>query len=177
MQSRIAGLTWRQEYSIGKAFYRARSNVPQAKRQSAFRAYIANPIDGAQPVSVVDALARLKRGELLSASSTARLLDIMSHTRTGPQRLKGGLSQGWLLAHKTGTGQQLGAVQTGYNDIGVLTSPSGRSYAVAVMIRSTSAPVWSRMLVMQNVVRAVIAYDEAKPRSLLPAGSVTTARK
>lgn len=177
MQSRIAGLTWRQEYSIGNAFYRARNGVPPTKRQAAFDAYIANPVDGAQPVAIVQTLARLKRGELLSPGSTARLLEIMSHTRTGPKRLKGGLAVGWSLAHKTGTGQQLGSVQTGYNDIGVLTSPAGRAYSVAVMIRRTSAPIWSRMLVMQNVVRAVIAYDAAKPQELLPSGAMTTARK
>lgn len=177
MQSRIAGLTWRQDYSVGNAFYRARSNVPLVHRRAAFDAYIANPVDGAQPVAVVNTLARLQRGELLSPTSTARLLEIMSHTRTGPKRLKGGLSMGWSLAHKTGTGQQLGGFQTGYNDIGLLTSPAGRSYAVAVMIRRTSAPIWSRMLVMQNVVRAVIAYDAAKPQELLPAGNVTAARK
>lgn len=177
MQSRIAALTWRPEYSGGNAFYRARSNVPLVRRQAAFDAYIANPVDGARPVAIVDALSRLQRGELLSPASTARLLEIMSHTRTGPKRLKGGLAQGWSLAHKTGTGQQLGAFQTGYNDIGIVTSPSGRSYAVAVMIRRTSAPIWSRMLVMQNVVRAVIAYDAVKPQRLLPGETVTAARK
>ncbi|MDE8654693.1 serine hydrolase [Novosphingobium album (ex Liu et al. 2023)] len=177
MQSRIAALTWRPEYSRGNAFYQARSNVPLTRRQAAFDAYIANPVDGARPVAIVGALSRLQRGELLSPTSTARLLEIMSHSRTGPKRLKGGLSEGWSLAHKTGTGQQLGAVQTGYNDIGIMTSPSGRTYAVAVMIRRTSAPIWSRMLVMQNVVQAVIDYDAMKPQRLLPGESVTAARK
>lgn len=177
MQSRIAALTWRPEYSSGNAFYQARSKVPMPRRRAAFDAYIANPVDGARPVAIVDALSRLQRGELLSPALTARLLEIMSHTRTGPKRLKGGLSEGWSLAHKTGTGQQLGAVQTGYNDIGIVTSPDGRSYAVAVMIRRTSAPIWSRMLVMQNVVRAVIGYDAIKPQRLLPGETVTAARK
>lgn len=177
MQSGIAGLAWRQEYSVGRAFYQARNDVPLTRRRAAFDAYVADPVDGAQPVAIVNTLSRLKRGELLSPASTARLLEIMSHTRTGPKRLKGGLSSGWALAHKTGTGQQLGAVQTGYNDIGIITSPDGRSYAVAVMIRRTSAPIWSRMLVMQNVVRAIIAYDELKPQPLLPVGGgMTTAR-
>ena len=66
------------------------------------------PIDGAAPSAIVGALARLKRGELLSPASTARLLDIMSHTHTGANRLKGGLAPGWVLNHKTGTGQELG---------------------------------------------------------------------
>jgi len=177
MQSRIAGLTWRQEYSIGNAFFRARANVPLGQRRAAFDAYVADPVDGAQPVAIVSTLARLQRGELLSADSTERLLETMSHTRTGPKRLKGGLSTGWSLAHKTGTGPQVGAMQTGYNDVGILTSPNGRSYTVAVMIRRTSVPIWERMVVMQNVVRAVIEYDSKIGGRLLPPGSTTTARK
>ena len=54
------------------------------------------------------ALARLKRGELLSPASTQRLLYIMGNTQTGPNRLKGGLEPGWTLSHKTGTGQEFG---------------------------------------------------------------------
>jgi beta-lactamase class A len=176
MQSRLAGLTWRQEYASGNAFYQARGKVPLAQRRAAFDDYVANPVDGALPTAIVGALARLQRGELLSAVSSRRLLDTMSHTRTGPLRLKGGLSPGWTLAHKTGTGQQIGGMQTGYNDIGIITSPAGRSYAVAVMIRRTSAPIPARMAVMQNVVRAVIAFDATKSRLPLD-GGVTTARK
>ena len=67
-------------------------------------------------------LATSKRGELLSPASTARLLSIMGNTKTGRNRLKGGLKPGWTLSHKTGTGQTLGPVQAGYNDIGVLTA-------------------------------------------------------
>jgi beta-lactamase class A len=84
----------------------------------------------------------------------------MGNTRTGAQRLKGGLSAGWKLAHKTGTGQVLGGEQAGYNDIGIVTGPDGRSYAVAVMIRRTSAPLAHRMAAMQNTVRAVISFDQ-----------------
>ena len=111
--------------------------------------------------AIVDALARLKRGELLSPESTARLLRIMGNTKTGPNRLKGGLSAGWSLSHKTGTGQVLGPVQAGYNDIGVLTAPDGRSYSVAVMIKRTSTPLPTRMTLMNNVVKAVIEQHNA----------------
>ena len=159
MQSRLAGLEWRPEYSIGRAFYTARAGVPLSVRRTAFDSYVADPVDGATPIGIVDALARLQRGELLSRSSTSRLLSIMSQTRTGRQRLTGGLAPGWRIAHKTGTGQVLGSVQTGYNDIGILTAPDGTHYSVAVMIRRTSAPIASRMALMQNTVRAVIDYQ------------------
>ena len=161
LQSRIAGLTWRQSYSVGDAFFKAREALPLTLRQKAFNGYIADPYDGASPFALVRVLARLKRGELLSPASTARLLTIMGDTTTGKNRLGGGLKPGWTLAHKTGTGQELGGVQAGYNDVGLLTAPDGSSYAVAVMIGRTSTPLPVRMTLMNKVVRAVIAQHEA----------------
>jgi len=160
LQSQIAGIEWKQSYAYNGGFYKARAAVPAAQRRAAFERYIANPMDGATPNGIVDALGRLKRGELLSAASTRKLLSTMGNTKTGAQRLKGGLSAGWSLSHKTGTGQVLGGEQAGYNDIGILTGPDGRSYAVAVMIRRTSAPLGHRMAAMQNIVRAVISFDQ-----------------
>src|SRR5438309_1463858 len=160
LQSKIAGLSWDPTYSIGHAFFEARDALPAEARKAAFDRYVANPYDGAAPSAIVGALARLKRGELLSPRSTQHLLDIMSHTVTGANRLKGGLAPGWVLNHKTGTGQVLGDAQAGYNDIGILTAPDGRSYAVAVMIRLTSVPLPVRMELMNNVVRAVIAQHD-----------------
>ena len=158
MQARIAGMEWRPSM-VGSGFYRARSSLPMDVRRSALEDYLGDPMDGATPIALVDALTRLQKGELLSPAMTHRILSSMSNTRTGPRRLKGGLAPGWKLAHKTGTGQVLGGTSTGYNDIGIVTSPDGRSYAVAVMIRRTSAPIPQRMSMMQNVVRAVIDYD------------------
>ena len=160
MQSKVAGLTWSQGYSVNGNFFEARDKVPIKTRSAAFSRYIADPYDGAAPSAIVNALAALKRGELLSPSSTAHLLDVMSHTHTGPQRLKGGLETGWTLNHKTGTGQELGGVQTGYNDIGILTAPDGRSYSVAVMIKKTSTPLPVRMAMMSSITRAVIEQHE-----------------
>ena len=162
LQSKIAGLTWTPSYSIGRAFYDARNALPMSVRRAAFNRYIEDPYDGASANGIVDALARLKRGELLSPQSTARLLRIMSQTHTGPNRLKGGLKGGWSLSHKTGTGQVLGSVQAGYNDIGILTAPDGRSYSVAVMIKKTSTPLPVRMKLMNNVVDSVINQHDMR---------------
>lgn len=161
LQSRIAGLSWSQSYSLGNAFTRARDALPLSLRRSLFERYVEDPYDGAAPAAIVATLARLKKGELLSPGATARLLTIMSDTRTGKNRLRGGVKPGWTLAHKTGTGQILAGVQAGYNDIGLLTAPDGRSYAVAVMIKRTAAPLPVRMALMNEVVRAVIAAHEA----------------
>lgn len=158
LQSRIAGLDWQQRYSAGNSFQVAREALPLSIRQQALQRYLADPEDGASPDAIVMALARLARGELLSPASTRLILDTMARTRSGPQRLRAGVPAGWQVAHKTGTGQVLGAVATGYNDIGILTAPDGTRYAVAVMMADTTASIPQRMALMQSVSRAVAQY-------------------
>lgn len=158
MQSAIAGLEWRQEYAIGQRFYAARSELPLTTRKAALDRYLADPIDGASPEAIVRALAKLAKGELLSPASTRLILGIMSRTSSGPNRLKAGVPAGWQFVHKTGTGQILPPVSTGYNDIGIMTAPDGTRYAVAVMMGSTTAPIPQRMAFMQFVSRTVATY-------------------
>jgi beta-lactamase class A len=160
LESNIAGLRWRPEYSFGQAFWEARARVDPSVRRAKLQAYLANPEDGASPLALADLLARLERGELLSPGSTRRLLDIMARTRTGPLRLPAGLGRGWRIAHKTGTGQDLGSLSTGNNDVGILTAPDGRVYTVAVMIASTRRPVPDRQRLMAAVARAVVAVHD-----------------
>ena len=158
MQSGIAGLEWRQEYAIGRRFYSARSEVPLATRKAALDRYLADPVDGASPEAIVRGLAKLAKGELLSPASTRLILGIMSRTSSGPNRLKAGVPAGWQFVHKTGTGQILPPVSTGYNDIGIMTAPDGTRYAVAVMMGSTTAPIPQRMAFMQFVSRTIATY-------------------
>lgn len=162
LQSATAGLDWRQDYSIGRNFYAARSKLPMAVRVKALDNYLANPPDGAAPNSIVQALVKLKQGDMLSPASTRLLLSIMEQAKTGPQRIKGGVPPGWSYLHKTGTGQDLPPRSTGYNDIGIMTAPDGTSYAVAVMIGSTTLPIPSRWELMQSVARAVAASHSAR---------------
>jgi beta-lactamase class A len=161
LESKVAGVDWKPQYSFGQAFWTARDAVPTRVRRRLLRAYLADPDDGASPLALVALLRRLKRGELLSAPSTARLLQIMASTTTGPLRLPAGLGPGWSIAHKTGTGQDLADLATGNNDVGLLTAPDGRAYAVAVMIASTRQPVPKRQALMSGVASALVAADAA----------------
>jgi beta-lactamase class A len=160
LEAKVAGLSWKPEYSFGQAFWTARGAVPMRVRAAKLEAYLSNPDDGATPIAIVDGLSRLKRGELLSPASTARFLDLLAASETGPLRLKAGLAPGWSIAHKTGTGQDLGELSTGYNDVGLLTAPDGRAYAVAVMIASTRRPIPDRQTLMASVARAVVAAHD-----------------
>ncbi|MWV29323.1 serine hydrolase [Aurantiacibacter rhizosphaerae] len=161
MQSAIAGLEWRDSYSYENNFFDARDKVPDAKRRLAFENYLADPVDGATPIGIARALARIERGEVLSEKRAEEFLTIMSNTSSGPRRLKGGRADGWVISHKTGTGQFWNGQQSGYNDVGVLFAPDSSAYAVAVMIGVTERPTIQRMDMMQSVTRAVIAFHEA----------------
>jgi len=161
------GLEWKPEYAFGNAFTRARARLPQTARIEAFERYVADPPDGAAPIAIAGALAKLKRYELLSKSSTDLLIGTMEMSKTGKQRMHGAVPGDWSFGHKTGTGQDLAGRTAGYNDVGLLMAPDGRSYAVAVMIGDTPKPIPQRQALMQAVVMAVIASHEGGAQSSL----------
>ena len=169
LESRVAAVHWKPEYSFGQTFWAARDKVPMPKRQKALQRYLDDPADGAEPRALVDALARLQRGALLGPAMTRRFLDILAMTNTGPARLPGGLGPGWRIAHKTGTGQDLGDLSTGYNDVGLITAPDGHVYAIAVTIASTKRPIPERQALMSGVSRAVVDLHDGAAAGLTPA--------
>jgi beta-lactamase class A len=166
LQSGIAGLSWQQRFSNGNAFAKARATVPIEQRRSALEAYAANPVDGAAPAAITAALARLVHGDLLSARSTTNLLALMERSKTGRARLKSALTPDWQLAHKTGTGQQLGSLVAGFNDVGLLIAPDGHRYAIAVMIARSERPIAVRQALIADVGRAVIDHWRSKQTAM-----------
>lgn len=164
LQSGTAGLSWTQNMAYGRGFEAARAALPMAVRQRALDAYLADPMDGASPVGIATALAKLKRGEMLSPASTSLLITTMSEAKTGPQRVKGGVPPTWHYCHKTGTGQELGGRATGFNDVGIMTAPDGSSYAIAVMIGETRVSIPERWALMQGVSRSIAQLHVPGPK-------------
>ena len=164
LQSAIAGLEWRPEYRKGNGFKEQRSRIPMEKRRAALDKYLASPLDGAAPGTIVLVLKRF--GERAADDPGAKLLKLMAGTYTGRSRLRSGLAPGWSLAHKTGTGQVLGSISTALNDVGVMKAPDGCRYQVAVMIAETRAGREVTNGLMQNVARAVVRHHrEIHPKA------------
>jgi beta-lactamase class A len=80
------------------------------------------------PRAMVALLAAIDRGGVLSPQSRAVLLDTMTRTSTGRNRIRAGLPEGTLLAHKTGT---LAGVT---DDVGIIRLPDGRHLAIAIFV-------------------------------------------
>lgn len=158
LQAMVAGVPWNDNLVVGDRFRYLRSQLPDEVRDQAMDRYVTNPYDGAQPVAIVQALARLKRGQLLSTANSAWMMDTMMANTTGHSRLRAGAPHDWEIGDKTGTGQDWGGASVGINDIALMTAPDGRTYAVAVMIQRTKQGLGARRAFMQSVSRAVVDY-------------------
>jgi beta-lactamase class A len=111
------------------------------------------------PATAVQLLERLVNSPPLSHSANEFLLQILTASLTGPNRLRAGLPQGTVLAHKTGTSGEHDGKAEATNDIGLITLPDGRRLAVAVFVTDARADEATRDSVIARIGRA--AYDEA----------------
>lgn len=144
-------------------FAAAVAAIPDTVKRGAVERYLTDPRDTTTPEGMVDLLAKLHARQLLSKQSTALLLQIMTASPTGQQRLKAGLPPGWTLAHKTGTGLNVVGIGTATNDVGIVTSPTGDSVAIAVLIAGSKAPMATREKLMADVASAVAQVRGKSP--------------
>ena len=132
--------------------------VPEPQRREAFQRFLSDPRDTATPDALVLLLRDVQEGRRLSPESRARLLDLMLKTRTGPARIRGDLPPGTPVAHRTGTGGDVGRRNACTNDIGIVTLPANHGHlAIAVLIRGSDSDLAARERAIAKIARA--AYD------------------
>ncbi len=111
----------------------------------------------ATPDAMVRLLCSLQQGRGLSVSSRRRLLDLMTGSTTGTDRIKGLLPAGTVVAHKTGASGTVNGLTRATNDVGLITLPDGRHLAVAVFVSDTRASDTVQARVIAKIARA--AWD------------------
>lgn len=79
-------------------------------------------------------LEKLYKEPILKKDSKALMIKILEETFTAPKRLKGELSKGTIVAHKTGTSATFSGKTAATNDIGVITLPNGQHIIVSVLV-------------------------------------------
>ena len=109
----------------------------------------------ATPEAAVALLRALHERRGLSESAQGLLLKFMAESNTGPKRLKGLLPAGTVVAHKTGTSATENGITAATNDIGIITLPNGRHWAIAVFVSDSAADEATREGVIAKVARAV----------------------
>ena len=139
-----------------KAWAAARDANPAAVQEAATTRYLADPRDTATLQGSLDFLTRLANGELLSAPSTRLLLRLMTDS-IGLDRLKDGIPDGAVLAHKTGTSATNLGLTPATNDIGIVTLPNGRRFAVAAFLSGSTATEEARNGLIADAARLAVS--------------------
>ncbi len=108
------------------------------------------------PESAVDALAAFYGKRMLSEASFAFLWKTMTETSTGPGRIRGKLPEGTVVAHKTGTsGTNARGVTAAVNDIGIVTLPDGRHFAIAVFVADSRESMATNEAIIADIAGLV----------------------
>lgn len=111
-----------------------------------------------KPVAMIKLLDTLYTGNVLKPASRDFLYKIMTETTTSPNRIKGLLPAGIVVAHKTGSsGTNDAGLAPGTNDVGIITLPNGKHFAIAIFITNSTADETTRDLVIAKIAKAV--YD------------------
>lgn len=153
----LPGFGW--DVVIDEPAYRAKLKaLPPAKRQEALATALRDKRDSATPDSSIAFLEGLAKGNWLRDPAHATFLDkVIAASKTGPARIRGGLPAGTKLAHKTGLGLTMDGVNHATNDIGIVTLPDGRRFAIAVYLAGSRADAKTRFGAHAAVARAAIA--------------------
>ena len=158
LQVEVAGMPPFQPAWINRrAWQLARDATPPETREAATARYLADPRDTATLPATLDFLCRLELGQVLTASSTRFLLRLMTDLATGQARLLAGLPAGASLAHKTGTAATDLGLTPATNDIGIVTLPNGRRFAVAAYLAGSTATETARERLIADAARLAVS--------------------
>lgn len=112
------------------------------------------------PNSAVELLKALNNGKILSSKSKAYVKKMLLETSTGPNRLRGLLPKGTVVAHKTGTSgtnKQTGEMAA-VNDIGIITLPNGNQFAIAVFVSKSKEKIETNEKIIAEIAKATYDY-------------------
>ena len=148
--------SFREAWKGEASFDAALATLPPDKRRTAMTAYLRDVRDTATPRSLLHFLMELDDHTLLSQASSALLLRIMTGPGPGGHRLKAGLPVGASWAHLAGDARTDLGLAPATNDLGLITLPDKRRYAVVVFLAGSPLDPAARDALIADVGRAVI---------------------
>ncbi len=111
------------------------------------------------PYSALDLLKRIQVQSHLSKINNDFLLTAMTETSTGEKKLKGELPEGTIVAHKTGaSGKSEKGITAASNDVGIVTLPDGRQFAIAVFVSDSLETEEENEKIISSMAKAVWDY-------------------
>ncbi|WP_292009202.1 CGA/CIA family class A beta-lactamase [Chryseobacterium sp.] len=109
--------------------------------------------------SITDVLKKFYKGKLLSKKSTDFLMNTMLGTTTGANKLVEQLPKNTPVAHKTGaSGKNKDGLTGAENDMGIVTLPNGKHYAIAVFVSNSMETEAVNCKIISDVSKVVWDY-------------------
>jgi len=113
----------------------------EAKQREALDKFMRDPRDTASPRAIATMFFKLLSGHLVQPRFAMMVLDLMRRTKTGEDRLKGGMLPGWQFAHRGGMSRTVLGTTGVFNDAGLATGRKGEKIAIVLFIEgATMAP-------------------------------------
>ncbi|MEG4959640.1 MULTISPECIES: serine hydrolase [unclassified Microcoleus] len=103
------------------------------------------------PQDLINIIAQIDRGNLVSVKSRDRILQIMRQTQNA-SLLPKGLGEGSIIAHKTGN------IETMLADAGMVDLPNGKRYLVAVMVKHSPETEKPAQTLIRDISRMSYRY-------------------
>jgi len=111
------------------------------------------------PKAATDLLVAFYTKNILSKSGFDFLLKTMIETSTGKNRIKGQLPEGTTVAHKTGSsGTNDEGITAAVNDIGVITLPDGKHFAISVFVTNSKENDETNEKIISDIAKAAWDY-------------------
>ena len=102
-------------------------------------------------------------GKVLSKNSTSFLMKTMIETTTGTNKIVAQLPKGTPVAHKTGSsGKDEKGLTIAENDIGIITLPNGKHYAISVFVSDSMETEETNTKMIADISKRVFDYFSRK---------------
>ncbi|HQC07185.1 MAG TPA: class A beta-lactamase, subclass A2 [Kaistella chaponensis] len=102
-------------------------------------------------------------GKVLSKNSTSFLMKTMIETTTGTTKIVAQLPKGTPVAHKTGSsGKDEKGLTIAENDIGIITLPNGKHYAISVFVSDSMETEETNTKMIADISKRVFDYFSKK---------------
>jgi beta-lactamase class A len=115
------------------------------------------------PVAMSELLNLFFQKKILQPATHQFLWDAMVTTYLGPNRIKGQIPAGTIVGHRTGTGgPNEKGINGAINDVGIVTLPDGKHFAITVFISNTPEDVKKAEAVISDITKLVYDHFAAK---------------
>ncbi len=149
-----------QKFINGKGIKDFQIKVNEEEMHKSYDAMYAN-YSSTNAANLV--LKKFNDGKILSKNSTEFLMKTLIETTTGTNKIVAKLPKNTIVAHKTGSsGKNDKGLTIAENDIGIITLPNGKKYAISVFVSDSMESEETNTKTIADISKIVFDYFSQK---------------